>query len=314
MDLYLLGAGFSSDAGVPTMKNFIAAVEQTKETLADKTVWEVLDRAVGYAAETGTQNIEDLLAAAINKPVFFDLIWAFGMTINQCSRKFLDICRTGGDVGWYQDFARLLANTDARVLTFNYDLILEDVLWWRTGLGEDYSLSFTESYCRPCHTAKAGAVPIYKLHGSISWLRCLSCSYSANRYRHILADAYHQQPCPLCQKPLIPLIIPPTFHKASVLARPLTPLWQQADRLLARATRIIIGGLSFAQRDADIRARFISGIKNNLSLEEVVIINRDEKRCAAIGELLPPAVPWRAVSGFPQFCRETQNRDGPFFA
>ena len=304
MDLYLLGAGFSSDAGVPTMKKFFGAVKQTQLAFTDTPLHDTLTRAIHYAEESGTENIEDLLVSAINQPVFSDLIWTFGLTINQCSRKFLTACQSSADVGWYEKLAKIIAASGAHVLTFNYDLILEDTLWWRAGFVEDYFISFSENHHRPCPVSNHATVPVYKLHGSISWLWCLRCSYTINRYRHILATAYQNTPCPRCNMPLIPLIIPPTFHKAFDLALTLDKIWQQADLLFAQATRIIVGGLSFAERDADFRNRFIAGVQQNRHLEEVVIVNRDEKRCAVIGQLLPKGTPWRSVSGFPQYCNE----------
>ena len=304
MDLYLLGAGFSSDAGVPTMKNFIREVKKMQTAYLYTPFQAVLTRAIHQAEANNTENIEDLLATTVNDPVFSDLIWAFGLTINHCSRTFLTACQNGDDVGWYEDYAKVLALADAHVLTFNYDLILEEVLWWRANIRENYRLAFDEVHSRPCQGPKSQVVPVYKLHGSISWLWCLHCSYTINHYRHILATTYKKTPCPRCNTPLIPLIIPPTFHKAFDLALTLEKLWQQADLLFTQATRIIVGGLSFAERDEDFRNRFVAGVANNPQLKEVVIINRDQKRCDIIGHLLPQHIPWRAVKGFPQYCQE----------
>lgn len=304
MDVYLLGAGFSSDAGVPTMKNFIAGVRRTAEDNRDGATHSVLIKAIDYAAANGSDNIEELLLAAVNEPVFFDLIWAFGLTVNHFSRQFLERCRSGGDIGWYQDFARLLVAGDAQVLTFNYDLILEEVLWWRTGCREFYSYPFTETRCRP-ESGKAGCrVPLYKLHGSVSWLWCLHCRYTVNRYRHVLAAAFESTPCPSCGSRLVPLLVPPTYHKAGLLLKPLNLLWEQADRLLATAGRLIVGGLSLADRDADVRERFLSGIAQNSRLQEVVIVNRDSDTCRAISGLLPRHLRQRTVSGFPRYCHQ----------
>lgn len=313
MDVYLLGAGFSSDAGVPTMKNFIEGVRNTASDSSGADIHRVLSRAIAYAAQAGTDNIEDLLLAAVNEPVFFDLIWAFGLTINHYSRQFLDRCQNAGNIGWYEDFARIVAETQARVLTFNYDLILEEVLWWRVGCRESYQFPFNETRHRPENGQDVCAVPLYKLHGSVSWLWCLDCLYTINRYRHVISAAYERTPCPRCSARLIPLLVPPTYRKARHLVSALDVLWQQADTMVARADRLIIGGLSLADRDADVRQRFLSGMRKNSALREVVLVNRDKETCLAISRLLPDHVPWRAVSGFPQFCREQrlpqQNRE-----
>jgi NAD-dependent SIR2 family protein deacetylase len=304
MDVYLLGAGFSSDAGVPTMKNFLKGVRQTEKDCGSLPVYQVLQRAIAYAEKSASENIEDLLVSAVNEPVFFDLIWAFGVTINYFSRKFLTHCQAGHDIGWYDKFAHIITNTDSHILTFNYDLILEEVLWWRTGCREDYVIPFNEVRHYPSLKGDGRAVPLYKLHGSVSWLWCLDCHFTVNRYRHVLPAAYDFTLCPRCSSRLIPLMVPPTFRKAKRLVQILDNLWQQADSLLGQAERLVVGGLSLADRDADVRERFLAGISRNTSLKEIVIVNRDLDNCQAIGRIIDPRIPRHYVAGFPEYCRE----------
>jgi NAD-dependent SIR2 family protein deacetylase len=304
MDVYLLGAGFSSDAGVPTMINFLGGVGETACFYRNTDVHAVLQRAINYAKRTGSNNIEELLAFAVNDPAFFDLIWSFGLTVNHFSRQFLDQCRTGDNLGWYEDFARLVADSEAHVFTFNYDLILEEVLWWRLGCVEDYLISFAETRHAPGIRQSSCHVPIYKLHGSVSWLWCLDCHNTVNRSRHILPAAYKNTRCYNCGSRLIPLLIPPTYQKAYKLARILEPLWEKADTLFSQSERLIVGGLSLADRDTDVRQRFLRCTASNKQLKEVVLVNRDEDTCRAIGSLLPHHVTWRSVSSFPRYCKE----------
>ncbi|MDW7650897.1 MAG: SIR2 family protein [Bacillota bacterium] len=304
MDVYLLGAGFSSEAGVPTMKNFLGGMQEAAGAAESPQIRGVFSRAAEYAEQSSTENIEDLLTSTVNDPVFFDLIWAFGLTINHFSEQFLRRCRLGERLGWYEEFARIAADSGARILTFNYDLIVEELLWWRRGCAEDYIIDFDEVRQRPLTHNSRCVVPLYKMHGSVSWLWCLQCYYTVNRYRHVLAAAYEETSCPRCSSRLIPLMIPPTFRKAVSLAHSLQNLWQRADMLFAQADRIVIGGLSFNRRDDDLRQRFQKGLMANSRLQEVVLVNRDEATCRSIAELLPKAVRWRAVSGFAGFCRE----------
>lgn len=303
MDVYLLGAGFSSDAGVPTMKNFLHGVRQTEADCHSEPAYQVLRRAITFAQKAGSDNIEDLLIAAVNEPAFFDLIWAFGLTINHFSRQFLSRCQAGDDIGWYETFARIIASADAHILTFNYDLILEEVLWWRIGCLEDYVIPFHEVRHRPPLRESRHTVPLYKLHGSVSWLWCLDCRYTVNRYRHVLPAAYENTLCPRCSSRLLPLLVPPTYRKAEGMVQALDSLWLHADRLFEQADRLIVGGLSLADRDADVRQRFIRGIARNGSLQEIVIVNRDLDNCKAIGRLVEQHVPCRYVAGFPEYCR-----------
>lgn len=304
MDVYLLGAGFSNDAGVPTMKNFMDGVHIAATAYTGKPEAAVMEAAINFAGSLGLQNIEDLLMRAVNDPVFFDLIWAFGLTIDHCSRDFLAKCQHGGDIGWYEDFAHILSTGNSHIVTFNYDLVLEDVLWWRVGRIEHYGLTFDEVRHKPDLELTLSPVPVLKLHGSVSWLWCLRCHYSVNRYRHVLSVAFEEIPCPRCSFRLIPLMVPPTFRKEVQFGQALYSLWDYADCLFRDADRLIIGGFSFAGRDADFHQRFLSAVEENNSLGEVVLVNRDENTCKTIGSLLPKGTNWRSVSGFAQFCEE----------
>lgn len=61
MDIYLLGAGFSSDAGVPTMKRFLDGIKITRDACINTPIHNVLAQAVDYAEGIGLKNIEELL-------------------------------------------------------------------------------------------------------------------------------------------------------------------------------------------------------------------------------------------------------------
>ncbi len=298
----MLGAGFSSDAGVPTMKNFIDGVIRAREACGTQKETAVLTRALNFATLQRENNIEKLLARAVNSTAFFDLIWAFGLTVNQLSLEFLRQCRSGKEMEWYDAFAKTVCRSKAHILSFNYDLIMEQVLWWRTGCGVDYGLSFDEVRPQTAAGAPRHMVPLFKLHGSVSFLWCLNCHYTVNRYSHTVADAYEETSCPRCCARLVPLLIPPTYRKAVAYGSVLYGLWARADKLFATAERLVVGGLSFSEPDADFRQRFLQGLEKNKKIKEVIIINHDPDTCRSIACLLPSGMPCRFVFSFADFC------------
>jgi NAD-dependent SIR2 family protein deacetylase len=304
MDVYLLGAGFSSDAGVPTMKNFMCGVSRVRQSCDNDNEKAVLARALSFAKLHQEDNIEKLLLKAINSTVFFDLIWAFGLTIDHLSRHFLEKCQSGEDLGWYEAFARILCGSDSFVLSFNYDLVLEEVLWWRTGCGEDYYLSFDEVRVSPLARRPKRHIPLLKLHGSVSFLWCMECHFSVNRYSHTMSGAYEETPCPRCTSRLLPLLIPPTYRKAVEFGPVLHSLWAKADKLFEEADRLIVCGFSFSPPDSDFRKRFLHALKQNKKLKEVIIVNHDHATCRSIAALLPENVSTHAVHSFEDFCNE----------
>jgi hypothetical protein len=222
-NVYVLGAGFSIDAGLPTIANFLNHMRDAADWLAvnhcdnERTAVErVLEfrhsaAAAGYRINVDLDNIEDLfsLAAALpEQDLRRDMQAAIGATLNYSQRRGSPRevrLRLKPHQSWpmteqwrerasriaasddshdvfcsvYDYYAALLAgrasSIDAGeniVLTFNYDLVLEDSL---TALGIPYSYGLgtngvkydAASPCLP--DARSDALTILKLHGSLNW-------------------------------------------------------------------------------------------------------------------------------------------------
>lgn len=296
MDVYLLGAGFSSDAGVPTMKNFLAALSRLTAGKPPGEEKKIFENTLDFARRENETHIEKLLVKALNKPVFDDVVWAFALTVNEMSAAF---CRSqASQSGWYKTFARILCTGSSRVLTFNYDLILEEMLTRHTVCGYDYGLRFdVRDYFGK---TGGGVIPLYKLHGSVSFLRCAKCGYFMDSGRH--AVNLRLWPCPRCGRKLAPLLVPPTFHKPSELGdHVLQELWKKADTLFMTGTRFIVGGLSFNTPDTDIKNRLIKGLQANSGIREIVLINHNPDLCIKLADELPPGINIRMYPGFAEF-------------
>lgn len=299
MDVYLLGAGFSSDAGVPTMKNFLDALKRLAAEKPPGREKRLFENTLDFARQEGETHIEKLLVKALNKPVFDDLVWTFALTVNQMSAAY---CRGQSKrADWYRNFARLLCETGARVITFNYDLVLEEMLTCHTRCSYDYGLRFdaqSEKNVSPPSGKKA--IALYKLHGSVSFLFCAQCGFLMNAARH--AVSLELAPCPRCGRKLAPLLLPPTFRKPWEFGRHvLQELWEKANVLFETGTRFIVGGLSFNTPDMDIKNRFLRGIKSNPHVREIVLVNHNRQSCRALALGLPTGISVRRYKSFREF-------------
>lgn len=156
---------------------------------------------------------------------------------------------------------------EADVLTFNYDLLVEEVLrdWVPTVTGPDiYPLPLTER-----HAAQGGALSgsseplaplplLYKLHGSVNWLypgidrgdgpitlapwKQVGPLERRRRERHLYAD-------------LDPLVVPPTSSKSSFYGNEaLRALWHAAADALRTADELVVIGYSFPASDQQVTA------------------------------------------------------------
>lgn len=337
-NLYIIGAGFSTDAGMPLMNDFLLKMRDSRDWLNDvgrseeaSAVNSVLDfrlkaTAASYWVTLDLENIEELfsLAAASDRELEKQARVAIAATLDFARTMNGDLHRTFSVQGTSQIFSStpnkhcnpawappvgnqnaiqgqdhgpfsidLYALYVARLLgmfvngqhpvgentfiTFNYDTLLEESCK-HLGLGFDYGidsskLGFDESFSMPKNSP---LIPILKLHGSVNW---------ANSPDHSKLTAfgdYHG----LRKKNMIPELVPPTWRK--VFENPLEEVWKTAIDRLRTATRIIIIGFSMPETDLHFKYLLAEGLRENISLREIVFVNPDEtdQLPARMGSLL----------------------------
>jgi len=169
-----------------------------------------------------------------------------------------------------------LADLDAgacnSVLSFNYDLVLEEALDRLTipytyGLKASGSVGPTQSHWTACRTP----LRILKLHGSLNFTRDSAGALRALRsYQEVLDNN------------LRPFLVPPTWRKQ--VDTDLSDVWDQAVELISRATRIIILGYSIPVADQHFRYLLAAGLSKNASLSKIIVVNPDKVR---MDEVLP---------------------------
>lgn len=191
------------------------------------------------------------------------------------------------------------ASGRASIISFNYDLVVEESLF-RLGMPVDYGFpQDTANYDRswPSIQPTTGtSVALLKLHGSMNWGRQATPggklkvfgSYEDLR----LADA-------------TPVILPPTWRK--VFDDQLAHVWKGAVNAIERATRLVLIGFSVPATDLHFRYLLAAGLMSNVSLRSVVVVDPragEDDMLARLGELLRPDVSTtvRAVTAGKYLC------------
>jgi SIR2-like domain len=321
-NVYILGAGFSAEHGLPVVFDFL-------DTMRDSTGW--LDAnglpleanavrqvlafrgsapAAAYRVRFDPENIEDLfsLRSSLQGPQSSSVEFrhaiaatlrfaeARGVQANSATRiRVGHPVGRGADIGleWRQprradggrhvhavslaEFMIILTGSRAvrpvpgrrdTIITFNYDCLLEKAAS-DLHLKVNYGL---EEYEQPGGTvpflgAGDDSVRLLKLHGSVNW--------TTSDGRPDLVRIYPDY------KGVIegesPLLIPPSWQKT--FGSPLAKIWDAAVEALSSATRIIAIGYSAPKTDTHFKYLLAAGLlRNEVSLREVVWVNRAERR------------------------------------
>ena len=176
---------------------------------------------------------------------------------------------------WLHNFAKYLHNEHAEIFTFNYDLVLENLLAQALDYpNHDFDPIYTIKTMDNSHTSFFNndardywkkSTKLYKLHGSINWL------YDPDFQNGVRVVSSHT--LPEYRQGLQCLIVPPTMLKNFELKTKLLDFqWHVFKEKLAQATKLYIIGYSIPK--TDIATRYI--IQTQLNSEcEVFIISKN---------------------------------------
>lgn len=139
----------------------------------------------------------------------------------------------------YRRFKSLLGPTH-RIVSFNYDLVLEKL---------DIDVAHPQD-----RLAGSFGEPVFKLHGSISWLR--------NGKGQIVVDS---NPTRRMEEGYTPVIGTPGPTKRKLADDHLRAIWSEAMSALAKADVVLFMGYRFPPSDAQSRAHLMEAIRNNTS-------------------------------------------------
>jgi hypothetical protein len=194
------------------------------------------------------------------------------------------------------------------VISTNYDIEVEQVLFKRRGYeifdGDD-SVDFGTGvrnpkdrrdlvYPRP----RDASLGIYKLHGSLNWLRCDLCDTiyvnprgaiallsflfceDAERYKQkhrnlaMLEERYKVNECHCGYRPLRHMIVAPSLVR-DVRDPILLEIWRNALGVLRQADRWFLIGYSLPPEDLAIRSMLLRALKSRKAAPEITVVQRN---------------------------------------
>lgn len=185
----------------------------------------------------------------------------------------------------YQFFAALAAGlldpADRRqprkdtIITFNYDLVIDDALR-SLDILPDYHLCVPATYSDAAPPPAVPRVSLLKLHGSANWGICTCCNQDIRVEVDkvtVSPDVFRALECRHCHKRSFePLLVPPSWDKTEY-TQVLQPVWQEAVKELALATRVCIIGYSIPEADAFFRYLLTLALAENSKLYKLIVVN-----------------------------------------
>ena len=199
----------------------------------------------------------------------------------------------------------LLSRQETQVVTFNYDLLLDNAVEVEQITTSPSVRTFHAGRCYGFHALKwtsdgaisamerrpqQGDLHILKMHGSVNW-RTRKTGGSPIFPEHVLIMSSHEtsfderpeaQVAVQVEFEAEPLIVPPLLNKAAFLQFPvLNVVWSRAAAYIRRASRIVFIGYSFPVTDFAIECLFRFNTKPACRIQ-VVNPRPDEARYRSI--------------------------------
>jgi hypothetical protein len=194
------------------------------------------------------------------------------------------------------------------VITFNYDLILDDALR-RTGGLPSYHLP--PALLAEPPVEQVNSVSVLKLHGSTNWGVCVNCLQSIIVMGEKVTASpaeFRRLKCRKCHETRYqPLLVPPSWDK-SEYRDIMQPIWENAVKEIKSATRIIVIGYSMPEADAFFKYLITLGLAGNHQLYKFMLVDISEQVATKFRNLLVPIFRDRRFKffekGFPQFLQQ----------
>mgnify|MGYP006076713289 CR=1 FL=1 len=311
-NLYVLGAGASRAISTGNKDKKLAPLDkefcsEIKKIIAPRWAEEAARRVEAdfihhsVFAKTG---LEEMVCQQLSDLSFIDSIWRRAKNGKRRPDQFLEdvvhviahrlkSCKAKKE----EDLSLFLGktfkgdqekNNKNRIITFNYDTIIDDILLQRFSPQQLYF----DNIVQPEGQSEGEKYPILiKLHGSINW-RCQKSEYSKifdtpKRLKKSPTKTYNTKNChhiedirfdnSICKASAdqLPLIIPPIPQKPITSVSIFRYLWSYAFEYLTEAQNIILVGYSLPPTDR-LAVSLFSNFKNK-KLNNLTIIDPNEK-------------------------------------
>ena len=303
-NVYILGAGFSVDRGLPTIKDFMLSMRDAHEWLEAsgrkeeaKAIAKVLEfrleaASAAYRVKLELENIEELfsLASASDRALTTYIQLAIASTLdfklqtNSEPKINFQFSNYNADkIPSHWSPVEGSGDKDKLVECPAYEFYLKTLLGdWNgqikhnsnTFISFNYDLLIENSleklkvpywYGIDAHQkTSSNAVELLKLHGSINW----GADESNKQYK--IHDSYHD----LINENHFPQLVPPTWRK--LFTGELRKVWDKSIQSLVGATRIIVIGFSIPPTDNHFKYLMAAGLQKNISLREIIFVNPDK--------------------------------------
>lgn len=196
---------------------------------------------------------------------------------------------------WLLTFASTAHHTQATIITFNYDTILECLIATPTGVFGDpnhygqvwQGVSWTELTGDlppwPPGSAILGAERVetfrlLKLHGSLNWYWRSDDTSGQSVARRVLPGVFGE-PQPYVEEERrralpgrVPFVVPPSASKSDYYGSPITQeMWRQAAERLRAASRIVLLGYSIPKTDTTFGNLMRDSAADNVATSAVLV-------------------------------------------
>lgn len=182
-------------------------------------------------------------------------------------------------------------NSYFTIISTNYDLSIElklfDLIKDREKINKNIDYGFNWRYPSDGNIASTPENPIlsiYKLHGSMNWLKCDLCDYVyINSYGSIYKQAFRKKiddynTCHCGHGPLNCLIVTPSTER-DVRDSSIVTIWKNALEKLRIADEWIIIGYSLPPEDLNIKSMLIRAFngREKLSPPKITVVQKGEE-------------------------------------
>jgi hypothetical protein len=318
--VYVVGAGFSAGLGYPLTKSLLIDVWDRLENTGREQLKKIIKfhhPDFNSKRKTRYPDIEQLLTEIKVNLSLFDasrpaegnftkthLEKAQEELLFTIAKWFHQLYGKASNEPWLKLFVQRLKNEKAGVLSFNWDLVLDHLLFPDGLSSERYGLS---------DNIAPGPI-LLKPHGSLNWYEGNQITNVKDKKRITIFGKENEDRCigafllargiqSKIGKRYTPLIMPPTYLKD--FSRPVfRRLWKHCTEILSTAQKIVFLGYSLPT--ADLHAQFIfrCGFHNQIEGRlkedgtrhdptgpaEVFIVNPDQEAARRIEAVAGPDV------------------------
>ena len=319
--VYVVGAGFSAALGYPLTTDLLYRLwDRLDENLRDPLEKVIQFHHPNFSTKNFASfpNIEAIMSEMLVNAQLFnasrqytgnfkesDLLRLQRDFLLSISDWFHEISQNHiSPAPWLSQFKNRVYEENAAIISFNWDLELDRLLFTRGINGQNYGLDFP-----PC--ASNGPI-LLKPHGSLNWFEAKNIQnlkkkklveiHSTRGANSVYAFSRFRAPISKKGNTYLPLIVPPVYLKG--FKEPIfTTLWQRCTSVLSTARTIVFIGYSMPM--ADLHAQFIvrcgfhnqqegeltsSGKRNSATgCAKIIIVNPDRAAAERIKAVAGPS-------------------------